>query len=961
MDDDDSMATAASSAAEVAPLLERSAELGAIQDALREAASSGCGTLLVVEGPAGIGKTRLLRAAAELASDRGWDVLRATGSELERALPFGVTLQLFEARLTRLSDAERTKLLSGAAAVAKGLFAGTGAPGGPPGARALSVVHGLYWLTCNLAERAPLVLVVDDAQWADRESLEFLLYLGRRLEDLPALMALSWRSGDLDSPQELLARLCMHPGTRVLRPARLSAAGVAELVRLRFPMGSEDFCRACADASAGNPFLLNELLHALKAERLEAQALNATPVGRFAPPTIRRSVMLRLARLPEPCATLARTIAVLGPDATLRRAATLAKLDPRSTSHAADTLAAADILDLSERPRFAHPLLASSVYADMPAAARADAHLRAAHNLADDGLAPERLAVHLLVARESGDPWVVQTLLTAARQALAEGAPTSAAQYLPRALAEPPPPAPRRTLLVELARAEAVGGDPASASQRLGEALTLTNEPRDRAAVLLELGHTFYLHGELQQAGAAFDQGLAELAGQDKELEAELQAGWVSIARLEPSMRAEAVTRLDRLLTRPNVGATHGERVLLAQAAEQLVFAGEQRERAIELATRAIGDGTLIEEETSDGMNWVVAYAALAWSDQVELVVEGIEAALEDARRRGSITGFAQASYCRSVLFYRAGRLTGAAADLDAAIEGMQHGWRQFLPAVRAQHAWVLSELGNIDAAAATLAEVDEDEWGQTLMYALVLDARAHLHLLQGYPNDALLNALGACRLAEAALVVNPAWFPWRSRAALAAARLGDLDRARELVDEEVRLARRFGAPRPIGVALRAAGLIKPGAAGIDLLHEAVDVLERSPARLEHAGALVDLGSALRRQRHRADAREPLRLGLDMAQRFGARLIANQARTELLATGARPRRLVLTGVDSLTPSERRVAELAAEGLGNRQIAQALFISLRTVEAHLGHAYRKLNVASRRELKKVFAEQTVAVV
>jgi DNA-binding CsgD family transcriptional regulator/predicted negative regulator of RcsB-dependent stress response len=959
MDDDDSTATAASPAADLTPLLERSAELAAVQDALREAASSGRGRLLVVEGAAGIGKTRLLRAAGGLATDRGWDVLRAAGSQLERALPFGVALQLFESRLKRLLPAEREHLLSGAAAAAGGLFAGTGAPGGPPGVRALSVVHGLYWLTFNLSERAALALVVDDAQWADRESLEFLLYLGRRLEDLPALMALSWRTGEPDSPQELLAQLCASAGGRVLRPAPLSTAAVRGLVQLRFAEAPQEFCRACAHACAGNPFLLHELLHALKADNVEVRALNAAQVGRLAPPTIRRSVMLRLARLPDACARLAQAIAVLGPDATLRRAATLANLTPELASHTADTLAATDIIDLSEQPRFAHPLLASAVYADIPTAARADAHLRAAHDLGDEGLAPERLAVHLLVARESGDAWVVQTLLSAARHALADGAPAAAVQYLRRALAEPPPIALRRTLLVELAGAEAVSGDPESASQRLSEALTLTEEPRDRASILLELGHALYLHGELHAARAAFDEGLAEVPGQDRELEAELEAGWVSIARLDPSMRAEAITRLNRILERRELGATHGERVLLAQAAEQLVFAGEQRERAIDLATRAIADGTLITEETSDGMNWVVAYAALAWSDEVKLVAEGIEAALEDARRRGSITGFAQASYCRSVLLYRAGQLTGAAADLDAAIEGIQHGWRQFLPAVRAQHAWVLSELGNIDAAAATLAEVDEHEWGQTLMYALLLDARAHLHLLRGYPNDALRDALGASRLAEAALVANPAWFPWRSRAALAASRLGDLDRARELVNDELRLARRFGAPRPIGVALRAAGLIEPGGAGIEPLREAIDVLKESPAQLEYAHALVDLGSALRRQRHRADARQPLREGLDMAQRFGARLIAEQARTELLATGARPRRHLLSGVDSLTPSERRVAELAAEGLSNRQIAQALFISLRTVEAHLAHAYRKLNVASRHELNQAFAEHPVA--
>lgn len=544
-----------------------------------------------------------------------------------------------------------------------------------------------------------------------------------------------------------------------------------------------------------------------------------------------------------------------------------------------------------------------------------------------------------------------ETLLAAARRAIAEGVPSSAAEYLRRALAEPPPSSLRREVLFELAGAESASGDPASATERLTEAVELTAEPQDRASGLLELGHSLYLHGELRRAAAAFERGLAELRGADEELEAELQAAWVTVARLDPSMRAEAISRLNEILERPARGVTHGERVLLAHVAGQLVFAGEQRERAIELAQRALGNGRLLEEETSDGMNWMIAGGALDWSDRHDATAELTEAAVADARGRGSITGFAQASYGRSYRLYFTGQLASAVADLEAAIEGIRYGWRQWLPAVHAQHAWALIERGELDAAAATLAEVDEREWSDTSMQALIFEARARLHLAHGDAEEALRDALGAGRIVTTALVPNPSAVPWRSRAALAAARLGDLDRARALVGEELERARRFGAPRPVGVALRTAGLIESGRAGIDLLREAVEVLEPSPAKLELARAFVDLGSALRRSRHRKDAREPLRRGLDMAHRFGARPIAEQAHAELLATGARPRRLVVTGVESLTPSERRVAELAAHGLSNRQIAQDLFVSLRTVEAHLGHVYRKLDISRRRELER----------
>jgi DNA-binding CsgD family transcriptional regulator len=191
--------------------------------------------------------------------------------------------------------------------------------------------------------------------------------------------------------------------------------------------------------------------------------------------------------------------------------------------------------------------------------------------------------------------------------------------------------------------------------------------------------------------------------------------------------------------------------------------------------------------------------------------------------------------------------------------------------------------------------------------------------------------------------------FAWRSSAALAHLQLGDYDEARRLADEEVTLARPLGQPRTLGVALRAAGLTQSGCRGIELLREAVGVLESSPARLEHARAMTDLGAALRRSRHRAEAREPLGQGLDLAHRCGATALAERARRELLATGARPRRLMVSGRDSLTPSEARIARMAAEGLSTPAIAQALFVTPKTVETHLGHAYQKLEINSRHQL------------
>jgi DNA-binding CsgD family transcriptional regulator len=182
-------------------------------------------------------------------------------------------------------------------------------------------------------------------------------------------------------------------------------------------------------------------------------------------------------------------------------------------------------------------------------------------------------------------------------------------------------------------------------------------------------------------------------------------------------------------------------------------------------------------------------------------------------------------------------------------------------------------------------------------------------------------------------------------------AALGRNEEALRLADEELRLARFLGAPRAIGIALRARGLIAEGDQRDELLREAVAVLAGSGAALEHARALCDLGAALRRAGRRKEAREPLGEALELAHRCGALSLEERARVELLAAGARPRRPLRTGVDALTPSERRIAEMAASGMSNPEIAQALFLTIKTIEGHLSGVYRKLDVRSRTDLAR----------
>jgi DNA-binding CsgD family transcriptional regulator len=272
----------------------------------------------------------------------------------------------------------------------------------------------------------------------------------------------------------------------------------------------------------------------------------------------------------------------------------------------------------------------------------------------------------------------------------------------------------------------------------------------------------------------------------------------------------------------------------------------------------------------------------------------------------------------------------------------------------------VLTERGELDAAAGELAaagwdEAMPDHW----WYAGVLWARGSLRLATGRTDEGIEDLLEFARRDRRDGLVPTMHRPSASYAAPLLAQSGDREQARELIEQELAEARAWGTPRTIGEALRGQGLVTGGPEGLALLREAVATLESSPGRLELARALIDLGGALRRANRRAEARDPLRRGVDLAHRCGARLLAARGEQELRATGAKPRRQVLTGVEALTASERRIADMAAEGLTNREIAQALFVTAKTVETHMGHVLQKLDVRGRGEIAAVLSATATA--
>jgi DNA-binding CsgD family transcriptional regulator len=457
--------------------------------------------------------------------------------------------------------------------------------------------------------------------------------------------------------------------------------------------------------------------------------------------------------------------------------------------------------------------------------------------------------------------------------------------------------------------------------------------------------------GRQAEAVEAYDVAIADLGEHGADLALELDAEAANAARM---VRLERPRMAERHGRRP--ARFLGERMVLAELAHDRAIDGGPAGDVAALARAALEGGELAVRSSHAGPVWD-AILALIVADELDLAEHHLEGLLVHGRRHGSLVAIAGASALRAFSAMQRGDVAKTASEAQAALDAAQGGLGLLLAMGSAYLAHALIERGELDDAARVL--------GRALPAGAVPDDVVFDHLLferarWGLAAGRASRALEDLRLLDAH-VAN--WQPngaevvphlpglqHRALTAVAMARLGDHDGARTAAEEELTFARKWDTPRATGVALRALGVLQGGDPGIDILTEAVAQLARSPARLEHAHALVDLGAALRRAGRQAEARQRLGEGMDGAHRCGALALAERARRELGLVGARPRRLALTGVDSLTPGEYRVCELAAEGMTNKEIAQALFVTLRTVEGHLSNAYAKLGIASRAALK-----------
>jgi DNA-binding CsgD family transcriptional regulator len=886
-------------------------------------ARAGVGSVLLFEGPSGIGKSALLSAIRPLAAQTGMQVLMGSGRRRETGFRLGVMVQLLECVFRENGQPKPSEGVDQASELS------------------FDELHGLYTLCRDIARTAPLVLIVDDADLADETSLRCLLYLTERVAELPVAVLLAAGSVAASRGPELLSDIARHQYATRCTLEPLTPRGTKRALAKRWPeVAADEAAAEIHRVSGGSPFLVDALATYI-AEQDEVPP--ARLVQDAAPARIAEWAMARAADVDACAPPLLTAIAVLGQGCEIRHAIALANLDLGPAVAALDRLVEIGILTPDETLSFAQPVVGQGIERAQAQGERAANNLHAARLLGAEDAPPERVAQHLLSAARTGSGWAVDTLCVAAAVALGRATPADAVRYLRRALEEPPPRGKRAHVILELGRAEAMAGEP-QAALRLKDAVHRDGELPTRPLAALEAGATLFALGRPNDALSAFETGLEEAGDADSDLVSRLDAGRTTAQWLLNLPSGDA-----SLPPVPDGNETPGDRTLLALHAMQAALRGEHCDEVRALGERALARGALLDDESADGLSYYLATGALAFAGDFQTAEAALTAAIHDAQSRGSVLGFATASHVRAMTILMRGRLDGAATDARHALAVERNGWRLGFGGARMVLATVMVEQADLERARRHLDAADAADGGDDPFRMSLLSVRGRLKLFTGDAEAALENFVACGEIAVRAGITNPAIAPWQADAGLATAVTGNWPEAERLILSELELARKFGAPGPIGRALRSLALISDPPAALEALEEAVETLEGSQAAFERASAMVEFGAALRRSSRRRDALNLLKEGMDLAERCGGHVLVRKAMRELNAAGGRPRRAAIHGQDALTARELQVATLAAEGLSNREIAEALVVTVKTVEWHLGHSYTKLGVSSRREL------------
>jgi DNA-binding CsgD family transcriptional regulator len=911
-----------------------------------ELAASFAGLLppsaVIIEGEPGLGKTAFLNAACHVAREAGHDVLYARGGALEAESPFGIVRQLFQPVEATLSPSEREMCANVTASLSD---VRRPIP--------FEVIHDLYLNLAHFASSRPIVIAIDDLQWSDYESLVWVQYIARRLESGRISFIGTSTCRVAGTALAAVDNIIAEPSTRVFSLRPLSVDSVTKLVSRQLNVDSEDsFARACHTITGGNPFLLHSLLSALEREGFGPD-VSEESLATLSPPPVARAILRRLGGLPEEAHALMQAAAILGDHSDHRVVAALAGVDASLGGDMANALAEVYLFRRDRPLSFVHPLERSTVYGEIDPVRRARAHAEAARLLDDQGAALDQVAHHLLLAEPTADEWSAELLERAALVHAKEGQYEFAVRCLARSLDESPDASTRSRRLLELSSAEAAMGRP-TALDHLREAAELGVDPIELADATYRCLRAF-----------AQESYPPETVATLRHLEAQLGEGhvdlriWIEIVLStwdqQPPALPASTPAIESVLLRKHTERTRLDRLALAHLAYVKTFASDQAtaEYVADLAEQAVG---AVDLQLDDCTSIVVAARAVASlvragrfevADRLGLLAQ--TAAVRDDQQ----TAVAEFSTVLAYSHFLQGNLDEAEVECRRALAAMEGRSWASRPMSLGVLAATFIEEGRSREAASVLMDAVSDSIPRTIAELFALEQRAKLKMLEGRIDEALKDLLLAEQGAEALGVRNPAVTSWRCAAATALCAAERTTEARDLARENLELARAFGAPWALGMALRTAAEVGDPVDRLGLLTEAVGVLEPAGASLECAKATIDLGSVLISQGRQDEALSTLRRGADLAFRCRAQPLADRAARELRAAGARPRRLALMGSDALTPAERRVAELAAGGMINARIAEALFVSEKTVEGHLTRVYQKLGRRSRTNLREVF--------
>ncbi|MFI8214887.1 ATP-binding protein [Streptomyces sp. NPDC085932] len=884
-------------AAASASLWERDEEVAAVARAVDRlcADRSSTGGLLVFSGEAGLGKTALLAETRRIAEARGCTVWSARGGETLRSVPFNVVRQLLQPALVSMLPEEAREYLGDWYDIA-GPALGIADPGDRQ-ADPQGVCDGLVAAVRRLSRRDwPLVLLIDDAHWADQETLRWLAALAERLEEMSVLVVVARRPGDLSGASarhlDTVAAAADGPVTTLSALTPDATAGLTRATLGRHADAA--FCREVWAVTAGNPYETVELLARAQDSELDPVEARAGELRELNRSARGGGLVARLEELGIDATRFAWAAAILGTGISVGLVAKLATLRTEDAHRCAELLRTARILTAPDPAtgrgaegdlEFVHPLIATAVYNSIPDALRTAMHGIAARIVADEGHGAAAAARHLLEVHPDDDEELVGQLREAAREHLAVGAPDAARRCLERALEEPPRPESHPHVLYELAEATFLTA-PARTISHLRTALSMPGLDGDqRVDAVFRLSQALLHNDQLEEAVRTVEAEAARLGPGPARMR--LQAVhfmWEGIHAGEATSPGRSQRLAD--LASTCTGRDNSERALLILRGFDALMHGENAEEVAELCDRALVNGRLAPglgwTDTEWGIELLLMLAnAYAFTDRLDRAETLYNEALRAYESAGWSGGHLALAHAYVGLGHRRrGRLTEAESSLRESLRlaervgrGLPLYWSAtcnlvdtLLARGRVEEAWDVAERYGF-----------APPYPSTIVLPDPRSVRGRLLLAVGRTKDGINELEAAEKAAAARGHHNPVLVPWATDLARALS-TEDPARAARLAVDVRRQAERFGTDTAIGEALRCAAALETGQRAVRLLARAVTYLEASPCQYEHAAARIEYGTAAR-------SAADLRRGLDLALSCGADGLAARARAEL-ATGA---------------------------------------------------------------------------